>query len=151
MLHDLKIIPLHSHCDARGRVMEILRRDDPHFHGFGQAYFSTIYPGVVKAWHAHLKQHDAMTAIKGMCRIGLFDDRPNSPTQGQAQEVVTGEFHPLLLIIPPGVFHGFKAIGTAETLLVNLPSEPYNPQEPDELRRPWNDPTIPFNWETEFK
>jgi len=58
MLDGLKILPLTQHCDDRGRVMEILRKDDPHFVGFGQAYFSSIYPGVIKAWHAHEKQTD---------------------------------------------------------------------------------------------
>lgn len=151
MLAGLKIIGLRPHCDDRGRVMEILRRDDPHFVGFGQAYFSTIYPGVIKAWHAHERQTDALCVIKGMCQVAFFDDRPDSPTRGRVHGHVTGEFAPSLVVIPPGIYHGFKALGATETLLVNLPSEPYDALAPDEKRRPWDDPAIPWNWATQFR
>jgi len=151
MIGGLKIIPLTQHCDDRGRVMEILRKDDPHFAGFGQAYFSSIYPGVIKAWHAHKKQTDCLSVIYGMCKIGFYDDRPNSPTKGKTHGIVVGEHHRVLIQIPPMVFHGFKAISTEEVLLINLPSEPYDRKSPDEIRRPWNDPGIAFDWETRFR
>ena len=151
MIDGVKLIPLVQHCDDRGRVMEILRKDDPHFPGFGQAYFSSIYPGVVKAWHAHQKQTDCISVIYGMAKIGFFDDRPGSPTKGKTHSIVAGEHHRVLLQIPPGVFHGFKAISPDEVLLINLPSEPYNRKNPDEIRRPWNDPAIGFDWDTHFR
>jgi dTDP-4-dehydrorhamnose 3,5-epimerase len=151
MLDGLKFLPLTQHCDDRGRVMEILRKDDPHFVGFGQAYFSSIYPGVIKAWHAHEKQTDCMSIIHGMAKIGFYDSRPKSPTHGKTHSIVVGEHHRVLIQIPPGIFHGFKAISSNEVLLINLPSEPYNRKNPDEVRRPWNDPAISFNWDTEFR
>jgi dTDP-4-dehydrorhamnose 3,5-epimerase len=151
MIDGIRLIPLVSHCDDRGRVMEILRRDDPHFKAFGQAYISTIYPGVIKAWHAHTLQTDALSVIRGMVLVGMFDDRKGSPTKGKAQHVVAGTHRPLLIVIPPGIFHGFRTLGAEEAMLLNLPSEPYNREEPDELRRPWDDPDIPFDWETEFR
>ena len=88
MIDGLKVIPLVQHCDDRGRVMEILRKDDPHFAGFGQAYFSSIYPGVIKAWHAHQKQTDCISVIHGMAKIGFFDDRPGSPTRGKTHSQI---------------------------------------------------------------
>jgi dTDP-4-dehydrorhamnose 3,5-epimerase len=151
MIHGAQAIPLTQYCDCRGRVFEILRRDDPHFAGFGQAYFSSIYPGVVKAWHAHQRQTDFICIIKGMCRVGLFDNREGSPTRGEIDDMVIGEHNLILLQIPPGVFHGFKTVSPDEVFLVNLPSEPYDRESPDELRRPWNDPGIPFNWDTQFR
>ena len=151
MLDGLKILPLTQHCDDRGRVMEILRKDDPHFVGFGQAYFSSIYPGVIKAWHAHEKQTDCLSIIHGMAKIGFYDSRPKSHTHGKTHRIVVGEHHLVLIHIPPGIFHGFKAISPNEVLLINLPSEPYNRKNPDEVRRPCNDPAIGFNWDTEFR
>jgi dTDP-4-dehydrorhamnose 3,5-epimerase len=151
MIDGVRLVPLTSHCDDRGRVMELLRRDDPHFKNFGQAYLSTILPGVVKAWHAHGIQTDALAVIRGMVLIGLFDDRAESPTRGKVRKVVAGTHQPTLVMIPPGVYHGFRALGNEEALLINLPSEPYNRDKPDELRRPWDDPAIPFSWEPEFK
>ena len=151
MIDGLRILPLMQHCDDRGRVMEILRKDDPHFAGFGQAYFSSIYPGVVKAWHAHQKQTDCISVIHGMAKIAFFDDRAGSPTKGKTHSIVVGEHHRVLIQISPGIFHGFKAISPEEVLLINLPSEPYNRKSPDEIRRPWNDPAIGFDWDTRFR
>ncbi|MBU1656711.1 MAG: WxcM-like domain-containing protein, partial [Candidatus Omnitrophica bacterium] len=66
----LKIIP-----DERGRLMEILRRDDEIFQNFGQVYMTTAFPGVVKAWHYHKIQTDSFTCIRGKMRLGLCDGR----------------------------------------------------------------------------
>ena len=52
-IKSLKFIP-----DERGRLMEILRCDDPMFSRFGQVYMTTTLPGVIKAWHYHRKQDD---------------------------------------------------------------------------------------------
>lgn len=71
----LKVIP-----DERGRLMEILRRDDEIFKKFGQVYATTAYPGVVKAWHYHKKQTDNFTCVSGAIRLALYDARPNSNT-----------------------------------------------------------------------
>lgn len=149
-MEGLQFIPLKQHVDDRGRVMEVLRKDDPHFVDFGQAYFSSIYPNVVKAWHAHSKQHDALTVISGTVRMGFYDSREDSKTKGECVELVTGPYNPTLVIIPPLIYHGFKAISGEEALLMNMPSLPYNREEPDELRLPWDDPKVPFSWETKF-
>ncbi|MDP3804169.1 MAG: WxcM-like domain-containing protein, partial [Candidatus Omnitrophota bacterium] len=64
----LKIVP-----DDRGRLMEILRRDDDFFEKFGQVYMTTVKPGVVKAWHYHRLQRDNFCCVKGRIQIGLYD------------------------------------------------------------------------------
>ena len=69
----LKVIP-----DDRGRLMEILREDDPIFRRFGQVYMTTAYPGIIKAWHYHKKQTDSFTCVHGAMRLALYDPRPGS-------------------------------------------------------------------------
>jgi len=144
-LQTLKVIP-----DERGRLMEILRRDDPFFREFGQVYLTTAYPGVVKAWHYHKKQYDNLVVISGMLKVALFDDREDSPTRGQVDQFFLGDYNPQLLHIPPGVYHGFKCISLQEALVINCPSEPYNYEEPDEYRLPPHAPAtkmkIPYDW-----
>jgi len=144
-LKTLKVIP-----DERGRLMEILRRDDPFFREFGQVYLTTAYPGVVKAWHYHKKQYDNLVVISGMLKVALFDDREDSPTRGQVDQFFLGDYNPQLLHIPPGVYHGFKCISLQEALVINCPSEPYNHEEPDEYRLPPHAPAtkmkIPYDW-----
>src|SRR4030067_3641967 len=82
----LKVIP-----DERGRLMEMLRSDDELFIKFGQAYMTTAYPGVVKAWHYHKKQIDNFAAVKGMMKVVLYDNRKDSATHGEANEFFMGE------------------------------------------------------------
>jgi len=82
----LKVVP-----DERGRLMEILRCDEEIFTKFGQVYMTTTYPGVVKAWHYHEKQDDFITCVKGMLKLVLFDDRPDSPTRGEINEFFIGD------------------------------------------------------------
>jgi len=132
--------------DERGRLMEILRNDDEMFEKFGQVYVTTAYPGVVKGWHYHKKQSDNMCVVTGMMKIVLYDSRDNSPTKGEVNEYFAGIHNPILVHIPPFVYHGFKCIGGAEAIVVNVPTEKYNYDEPDEYRvDPYNN-DIPYDW-----
>src|ERR1043166_8985634 len=90
----LRVIP-----DERGRLMEILRRDDEMFTGFGQVYLTTVYPGVIKAWHYHHRQTDNFCCVCGLIKLVLFDNREGSPTGGEVKEFFIGDQHPLLLKI----------------------------------------------------
>ena len=141
-LKNLKILP-----DERGRVMEILRRDDSFFSCFGQVYLTTAYPGAVKGWHYHKKQTDNMTVVKGMMKIVLYDSRTSSTTKGEINEFFAGEHNPILIQIPPLVYHGFKCISPEEALVINIPDKPYNYKQPDEFRIDPHSQKIPYAWE----
>ena len=117
IIKKLKVIP-----DERGRLMEILRADDEMFKGFGQVYMTSAYPGVVKGWHYHKKQYDNMAVVKGMMKIVLYDSRPESATRGEINEIFAGEHNPVMVHIPPYVYHGFKCISAEEAVVVNTPT-----------------------------
>ena len=137
----LKIIP-----DERGRVMEIFRSDWEEFTKFGQVYLTTAYPGVTKAWHYHKKQTDNFCVIKGTMKVVLYDAREDSPTRGEVNEFFIGELNPMLIIIPPLVYHGFKCISETEALVINSPTEVYNYNNPDEFRIDPHTGGIPYDW-----
>jgi dTDP-4-dehydrorhamnose 3,5-epimerase len=141
VIKKLRVIP-----DERGRLMEILRRDDDFFREFGQVYMTTAYPGVVKGWHYHKRQYDNMAVVKGMMKIVLYDGRKESPTFGQINEIFAGEHNPVLVHIPPFVYHGFKCISDEEAVVVNTPTEVYKYAEPDEFRVHPHDNDIPYDW-----
>lgn len=141
MVKPLKIIP-----DERGYLMEILRADDPFFEKFGQTYLTVVYPGVVKGWHGHKKQTDHMCALKGMAKVVLYDDRKESPTFGEVNELFIGERNPVLVRVPPGVLHGMKGVGVEPAYIVNTPSEMYDYDDPDEFRVDPHDNEIPYSW-----
>jgi dTDP-4-dehydrorhamnose 3,5-epimerase len=140
-MKQLKVIP-----DERGRLMDMLRADDKLFIKFGQVYMTTVYPGVVKAWHYHKKQHDSFVVVRGMLKLVLFDNRDNSPTKGLINEFFMGDHQQILVQIPPMVYHGFKGISVDETIVINLPTEVYNYAEPDEFRIPAHTTDIPYDW-----
>jgi len=146
VIEGVEIKQLTKHADERGSLMELLRCDDAIFRKFGQAYVSLNYPGVVRGWHYHKKQDDHLAVVKGMAKVALYDAREGSPTQGQVDEFFLGEQNNILLKIPMGVMHGYKTVGTEPTLLINFPSEAYDPQQPDEYRLPWDTDQIPYDW-----
>ena len=137
----LKVIP-----DERGRLMEMLRADDDLFIKFGQVYMTTAYKGVVKGWHYHKGQYDNMIVVKGMMKIVLYDSRKDSKTYNEVNEFFMGVHNPLLLQIPPYVYHGFKCISEEEAMVINCPTEVYNYNEPDEFRVDPHDNEIPYDW-----
>ncbi|MBN1477912.1 dTDP-4-dehydrorhamnose 3,5-epimerase family protein [Candidatus Sumerlaeota bacterium] len=137
----LRVIP-----DERGWLMEILRRDDEIFAGFGQVYMTVAYPGVVKGWHWHKKQTDHFCVVKGMMKVVLYDRREGSPTHGMVNEFFIGERNPMVVRIPQGVLHGMKCISDEFAILVNTVTEPYRREEPDEFRVHPHDNDIPYDW-----
>lgn len=132
--------------DQRGWLMEILRCDDLQFKKFGQVYLTTAYPGVVKAWHFHKKQTDNFTCIYGVMRVALYDARENSPTKGEVMEFIIDENNRILITVPPGIYHGFKAEGNETAYFLSVPDLPYNYKEPDEHRLPPDSTEIPYKW-----
>ncbi|MFC1807642.1 dTDP-4-dehydrorhamnose 3,5-epimerase family protein [Candidatus Omnitrophota bacterium] len=138
---ELKVIP-----DDRGRLMEILRADDDIFIKFGQVYMTTAKPGVVKGWHWHKIQTDSFVCVSGKMRLALYDAREDSPTRGQTQEFELSMDSPLVVQIPPGVWHGFKCISDTEALVINTVTEPYNYKDPDEYRIDPYDNDVEYDW-----
>lgn len=147
MIDGVRTKRLKMNCDERGRLMEMIRCDDTELNTrFGQVYMTTAYPGVTKAWHYHKLQTDHFVCVKGMMKVVLYDDREGSPTRGEINEFFIGDFNPLLVEIPPLVYHGFKCIGESEAIVVNYTTEAYNYKEPDEHRLPPHGGPIPYDW-----
>ena len=137
----LRVIP-----DERGRLMEILRNDDEVYSQFGQVYMTTTYPQVIKAWHYHKMQDDNIVVITGMLKLVLFDDREDSPTRGEINELFIGVHHPMLVHVPSNVYHGWKCISEGEAIVINTVTRPYDYARPDEYRLPYDTDQIPYDW-----
>lgn len=133
-------------ADERGWLMEILRNDETELlPKFGQVYVSATYPGVVKAWHYHKKQVDNFVCVAGMVKLVLVDTREDSPTHNLVNEFFIGALNPMLVQVPNLVYHGWKCIGQEPSLVVNVPSEPYDRESPDEYRLEPHG-TLPYDW-----
>ena len=144
MVHPLKQIP-----DERGKIMHMLRSDDPHFEQFGEIYFSVVYPGVVKGWHIHKQMTLNYACVVGAIKLVLYDDRKGSGTRGQLQEFVIGDSNYSLVRIPFGVWNGFKGLGVTPSIVANCSTIPHDPHEIERMD-PF-DPRIPYDWALKHK
>jgi len=144
-IEGVRTAPLRVIPDERGWLMEVLRADSELFERFGQVYVSATYPGVVKAWHFHKQQVDHFACVAGMVKLVLVDTRDGSPTQGVVNEFFVGTQNPLLVRVPNLVYHGWKCISVETALVVNVPTEPYRHQDPDEFRLEPHG-TLPYDW-----
>ncbi len=144
MISGVVVTPLKQIVDERGKVMHMLRVDAPVFKSFGEVYFSTVYPGAIKGWHIHRKMTLNCAVPHGHIKFVIYDDRADSATCGQLQELFVGPDHYCLVTIPPMVWHGYKGIGTEMAIVANCASIPHDPNEID--RKDPSDPSIPYDW-----
>jgi dTDP-4-dehydrorhamnose 3,5-epimerase len=145
MIHGVKNTALKQIEDFRGKVMHVMKSTDPHFEKFGEVYFSWIYPKAVKAWSKHLRMTMNYAVPVGSIKLVLFDDREESPTQGKVAEFILGSKNYALLTIPPGLWYGFKSLGSESALIVNCATIPHDPSEM--CRLDVNDLSIPYVWD----
>ena len=145
MIHDVIITPLKQIIDERGKVMHMLRSDAPHYKSFGEIYFSTISPGAVKAWHKHKKMTLNYAVPQGNIKFVLFDDRPDSSSNGEILEIYLGADNYSLVTVPPGIWNGFKGIYNKPALVANCSNIPH--ESDDIIRKDPFDPSFPYNWE----
>lgn len=144
MIAGVKVTPLKQILDERGKIMHMLRCDSEGFQAFGEIYFSCVYPGAIKGWHIHKKMTLNYAVPHGNIKFVLYDDRHDSPTKGELQEIFLGPDNYCLVTVPPMVWNGFKGIGSEMAIVANCSSIPHDPQEID--RRDPFDSSIPYDW-----
>ncbi len=144
-INGVVINPLKRIPDERGTIMHGVRRDNI-LNDFGEVYFKKLYSGVINGWHVHEKLVLNYICIFGMIKLVLYDMRENSPTKDKLQEIFFGEDNYCLVHIPPGVANGSKGIWSPYSILVNVASEPHNPNIKYQRIDPHSN-LIPYNWE----
>jgi dTDP-4-dehydrorhamnose 3,5-epimerase len=141
--------PLAVYQDSRGWLAEIFRQDEvPQEQVPVMGYISVTQPGVGRGPHAHRQQTDLFCFPgPGEFRVTLWDQRPDSPAYGLRQEFILGENCPGLIIIPPGVVHGYLNLSDRAGLVCNFANRLYRGpgrQEPVDEIRYEDDPDSPF-------
>lgn len=138
MINDVIIKKLEKYSDDRGWLTEVFRHDELNFDP-AMGYVSLTNPGVVRGPHEHAFQSDCFIFLgPGSFKLSLWDRRENSSTKGEALEIEVGEHNPTLVVVPPGVVHGYKCISEIPALSLNLPDKLYKgkgkQEEIDEIR-----------------
>jgi len=141
VLQGIKIKALERIVDERGFFTELMRKDWTDLFAedkIAQINHSFTYPNMIRAWHRHLRgQVDYFLVLKGTLKIGVYDDET-----GELDEIVSSGMNLQIVRVPGLYWHGFKAVGNEPVMLVYFTTNLYDPSDPDEERRPWNDPTI---------
>ncbi len=143
-IYDVTTRPLKQIIDERGKIMHMLRSDDPGFEQFGEIYFSIVNPGVIKGWHIHTEMTLNYAVIEGNIKLVLYDERETSPTKGMIQEICLGPDNYKLVKIPPMIWNGFKGIGSKPAIIANCSTMAHNPNEIQRLD-PFNN-HIDYDW-----
>jgi len=136
MINDVKLVKLETRVDDRGYLVEIVRATDDHFTKFGQVYLvGNFARGTIRAFHKHEALWDWFFISHGAAKFVLRDDRKDSSTYEEMATFITSSRNPGVLVVPPGVFHGWVSLED-DTQLISTASEVYNRENPDEVRIP---------------
>lgn len=132
--------------DERGSIMHMLKATDSEFIKFGEVYFSTAYPNVIKGWHLHTRQTQNYVVVEGMIKLVLLDKRKKSNSYELLEEHYLGDLNYSLCQIPPGVANGYKVIGNKKAIICNCSDLTH---EPDEMLRysPSDKSFSDYSWE----
>jgi dTDP-4-dehydrorhamnose 3,5-epimerase len=148
MIQGVEIKELKIYPDDRGMFTELVKVTDDFVepHPFAQISHTVTYPGVIKAFHWHKLQTDYWYCVAGSIRVALVDLREDSSTAGEQASIVLGEWSRRIIKIPPYVAHGYQVLGATPAQLIYYTTRPYNPEQPDEERIAWDDPSIGYDW-----
>jgi dTDP-4-dehydrorhamnose 3,5-epimerase len=156
LIEGIRIEPLQIYPDDRGFFCELARLGQglaakmvPDEQRKIQVSWTLTYPGTIKAIHYHAEQSDLWAPVSGMVQVFLYDLRRRSRTFGAINTIFAGRFQPWEILIPPGVAHGYKALGVEPIQLLYFTDRHYNPA--DELRLPYDHPDIAYDWEIQHK
>jgi dTDP-4-dehydrorhamnose 3,5-epimerase len=138
MIAGVLIRDLQKFKDKRGWLTEIYRDDEIDFRPL-MSYVSMTEPGVVRGPHEHKEQSDCFVFVgPGTFEVHLWDRRENSSTNKKFEKIIAGENEPKLIIVPPGVVHGYKCVSEKPGFSINLPDKLYKGEnktdEIDEIR-----------------
>ncbi len=146
MLPGIRTFDIKKFPDERGFFAEIVREDWKEFFGedtIVQSNLSYSYPGMIRAWHRHLRgQVDYFIVLSGAMKICAYDDEPISPTSGRLDEIIASSEKLQIVRIVGKYWHGTKTISNEPSTTVYMVNRLYDYKSPDEERRPWNDPKI---------
>lgn len=139
-LEQIMVTPLKRISVPGGDVLHALKRTDVGFREFGEAYFSLIEVGAVKAWKLHRRMTLNLVVPLGTVRFGFIAEDGKT-----CREETIGTSNYARLTVPPGIWFGFQGLSSPFSLILNVADIQH---EPDEIvRKPPGG--FDYMWETE--
>ncbi len=123
-INDVVVYPLKKFVDERGWLCELFRHDDiaEEFYP-AMAYISITEPHVQRGPHEHADQADLFCFLgTSNFKLRLWDNRADSPTYRNVMTLFVGADNPNAVIIPKGVAHAYKNVGSEKGVVINCPN-----------------------------
>ena len=140
LLNQIKVTPLRQVSTIGGDVWQALKCNEDSFEGFGEAYFSWVEPGIIKAWKKHLKMTMNLIVPIGNVHFVFFE-----MVSGTFREEFIGTSSYVRITVPPRIWFGFQSMSNTPSLVLNLANLTHDPEEVE--RKSLNE--IEFDWRVE--
>ena len=147
-IQDVVVYPLKKFVDERGWLCELFRHDEINEEFYpAMAYISVTEPQTTRGPHEHIDQADLFCFLgTSNFKLRLWDNRQDSPTFRCVMTLFVGADNPQAVIIPKGVAHAYKNVGSEKGMVINCPNRLYmgkGKKEPiDEIRHEDDPETI---------
>lgn len=146
LIEGVQVLESRTVVASNGYLTELFRREwlASGDGSLDQVFLRSVRAGQASGWHVHRLTTDRLTVIAGVLHVALYDDRPDSRTYRQVNSFFLGAIRPILLVVPPGVWHAIRAQGTCDASLINMVDLAYDYLQPDHYRLPIDTPLIPY-------
>jgi len=131
MLADILVSPLRKIETAGGDVFHAMKQSDRGYAGFGEAYFSWISAGSVKAWKRHTHMTMNVVVPVGHVRFVFRYKNDENVEEFRVEEVGVDRY--ARISVPPGIWFGFQGLHAPQSLVLNIASIPHDPNEVERL------------------
>lgn len=129
-----RVIELGNVITRSGFMTEIFRTDWGIDISVRQVHWAQLNPGAVTDWHKHDRQTDHLVGVEGNIKLALWDDRADSASKGVAEVFRIGIVRPVMVVVPPGVWHGLRNESGACAGYINVTDMLYDYGNPDNWR-----------------
>lgn len=133
LIDGVLVTPQKRILNPKGDILHAMKRSGAGYAGFGEAYFSTVHPGVIKGWKRHRSATLNLVVPVGVVRFVIYDDRQKSASVGQFLDVTLGEENHARLTVSPGLWVAFTGMKEGLNMLLNISNEEHDPAEADNI------------------
>ena len=130
-LTDILVTPLRRIENAGGEVLHGMKQSDVGYTGFGEAYFSSVSVGAVKAWKRHTQMTMNVVVPVGQVRFVFRCVNADGIEEFRIEEIGVDRY--ARITVPPGIWFGFQGLHTPQSLLLNIANIPHDPNEVERL------------------
>ena len=130
-LADILVTPLRRIETTGGDVLHAMKQSDVGSAGFGEAYFSWVSGGTVKAWKRHTRMTMNVIVPVGQVSFVFCGTNADGGLQFRVEDIGVDRY--ARITVPAGIWFGFQGLSNSPSLVLNIASIPHDPDEVERL------------------